>query len=586
MHDTAYRIGGLVMDAYLPSTPAKILEIGAQNVNGTLRDHAPRNAEYTGLDFEAGDGVDIVVTGLHDWNVPNDHFDMVMASSVFEHDKAFWRTFLVMCAKTRPGGHIYISAPSNGTIHRYPQDYWRFYPDAGLALEEWARNEGLGVTLVESFVAERKADVWNDFCAVFRRGPSDAELNRDFVFEKVTATNVLTWRSSQIFNPTDDSEDTRLLAAAHEEKHKWVQHSQHLAATHKSELEHHIREISRLNEEIGRHRNSLVSPDETVVAKDRELVTLRQRSEELTRELEQLNAETQVQTQDYKQRLRDQANTTGELQSRLAQREEEATQAWACAKEREEERDRLAAEVEKVRKELADANQWVGNLALTRTQNERQIARLERTLTAHSRDLARLQGSNAALSEKNNVLAQEYGVARKQERILSGQVGLLESRNLDLHKRLETLSASVKKQALPSPEPANSALTKALADAQELIERSDQATRQAEAQLKECREEIAALSRMVAQEQDNAAELEKHHIWLQAVGRFLLEQGKWWWRFMPLDWQRRTRDKRLLRRNLFDSEAYLARHLDVAASGQDPLRHFMHHGITENRRLD
>lgn len=580
MHDTAYRIGGLVMDTYLPSSPARILEIGAQNVNGTLRDHAPRNAEYVGLDFEAGDGVDVVVTGLHDWNVPDDHFDMVMASSVFEHDKAFWRTFLVMCAKAKPGGHIYISAPSNGTVHRYPQDYWRFYPDSGLALEEWARDEGFDVTLVESFVAEREADVWNDFCAVFRRGPSDADLNRDFVFRQVKATNALTWRSSQILNPTDDSEDTRLLAAAHEEQQRWVLHSQHLTATHKDQLELHVQEISRLNEEIGRHREGLASLDEKVAVKDRELAALRRRSEELTRELDQLNAETSGQAQNHEQRLREQANATSELQSRLAQREEEAVQAWACAQEREEERDRVAAEVEKVRQDLANANQWVGKLALTRTQNERQIARLERALTTHSRDLARLQGRNAVLADSNDALQQrhkalvdEHEAAKEHGRSLSDQVSLLERRNVDLQKRVDTLSAGGA-QALSSPAPARQART------------DDGAQAPVEARLKESYKEIAALSRMVAQEQDDAAELERRNTWLQAAGCFLLEPGKWWWRFMPLDWQRRTRDKRLLRRNLFDSDAYLARHPDVAASGQDPLRHFMQHGITENRRFD
>ncbi len=231
MHDTAYRIGGLVMDTYLPAFPAKILEIGSQDINGTLRDHCPRNAEYIGLDFEKGKGVDVVIAGTSDWNIPDDHFDMIMASSVFEHDKTFWKTFLEMCKKIKTGGHIYINAPSNGTIHRYPKDYWRFYPDAGLALEELAKSEGFDLILVESFVAEREVDVWNDFCAVFRRGPFDEmELNRNFVHDKVRCTNALNWRSSLVIHPTDDSEDTRILSRAHVDTHEAVRHSEHLTA--------------------------------------------------------------------------------------------------------------------------------------------------------------------------------------------------------------------------------------------------------------------------------------------------------------------------------------------------------------------
>lgn len=219
MHDTAYRIGGMVMNTYLPSSNAHVLEIGSFNVNGTLRDHAPAGMNYVGLDFEAGDGVDIVITGRDDWNVPDDHFDLVMASSVLEHDPEFWKTFVAMCRKTKSGGHLYISAPSNGTVHRYPKDYWRFYPDAGLALCETARGEGLNVTLVESFIAEREADGWNDFCAIFRIGAHPQDLNSDFVYTRVSCTNAIDWRSADVVNSIEAPEDARLLRTARDQGH-------------------------------------------------------------------------------------------------------------------------------------------------------------------------------------------------------------------------------------------------------------------------------------------------------------------------------------------------------------------------------
>jgi len=110
---------------------------------------------------------------------------------VLEHDPAVWETFEKMCRKARPGGHIYISAPSNGIVHRCPQDYWRFYPDSGLALKAWASRRELDVTLVESFMAEREADMWNDFCAIFRREPSPEPLNRNYVYPHVPCTNAI-----------------------------------------------------------------------------------------------------------------------------------------------------------------------------------------------------------------------------------------------------------------------------------------------------------------------------------------------------------------------------------------------------------
>lgn len=104
--------------------------------------------------------------------------------------------------------------------------------------------------------------------------------------------------------------------------------------------------------------------------------------------------------------------------------------------------------------------------------------------------------------------------------------------------------------------------------------------------LDECHGEIASLSDMVAEAQDRIANLEQQNDWLRDAGAFLLEQGKWWWRFMPRGWQRRKRDSRLLRRDLFDAGAYANRYPDVASSGQDPFRHFIKHGIAENRRHD
>lgn len=106
------------------------------------------------------------------------------------------------------------------------------------------------------------------------------------------------------------------------------------------------------------------------------------------------------------------------------------------------------------------------------------------------------------------------------------------------------------------------------------------------ASLNEFHAEIALLSDLVASGQDRISELETQNKWLREAGCFLLERGKWWWRFMPISWQKRKRDRRLSARNLFDSLTYVGRYPDVASSGQDPFRHFIHHGIIENRRYN
>lgn len=217
MHDTAFHIGCLAMDIYADVEAAQILELGSANVNGSLRDHALPSTQYVGIDLEAGEGVDIVATAGEPLPVKDETFDLVIASSVLEHDPAFWGTFLEMCRKAKPGGYVYINVPSNGAVHRYPEDHWRFYPDSSLALVRWARSQGVQVTLIESFVAARGADIWNDFVAIFRKDGIDREPAKLFVSDQVPSWNVRTWKSAEVLRQQDLPEDIILLQQANDE---------------------------------------------------------------------------------------------------------------------------------------------------------------------------------------------------------------------------------------------------------------------------------------------------------------------------------------------------------------------------------
>jgi hypothetical protein len=77
-------------------------------------------------------------------------------------------SFLELLRVLKPEGLLYINVPSNGSFHRYPVDCWRFYPDSGIALQNWARRNGLKeAALLESFISPPKNDNWSDFIAVF-----------------------------------------------------------------------------------------------------------------------------------------------------------------------------------------------------------------------------------------------------------------------------------------------------------------------------------------------------------------------------------------------------------------------------------
>ncbi len=210
MHDTALTLGQMFFETYVKS-PARILDVGSQDVNGSLRRFAPAGSSYVGADLAAGAGVDVVLRDPTAMPFEAGAFDVVVSTSCFEHDPMFWLTFTEILRVTREGAHIYINAPSNGNYHRFPADNWRFYPDAGLALCQWGRRQGYNVSLVESFIAPRAQDIWNDCVMVFTRATALASGAR--LSERVRgAMNVRSSAAPEtIGNHTRQTEDQRLL---------------------------------------------------------------------------------------------------------------------------------------------------------------------------------------------------------------------------------------------------------------------------------------------------------------------------------------------------------------------------------------
>lgn len=190
MHDTAYEHGRLFFELYGSEAIRTIVELGSQDLNGTLRDHCPADACYIGLDVMAAKGVDLVVNPFGPLPIATDSIDAVLTSSAFEHDVCFWETFLELIRILRPGGLLYVNVPSNDAFHRFPLDCWRFYPDAGVALVQWAARRDMRVELVESFIGLPKADRWADFVAVFRKDGGPALVRKGRIADHTPALNI------------------------------------------------------------------------------------------------------------------------------------------------------------------------------------------------------------------------------------------------------------------------------------------------------------------------------------------------------------------------------------------------------------
>ena len=147
----------------------QIVDIGSYDVNGSYRQFFRAMAwNYRGIDLEAGPGVDIVLKSPYRLPLPSHSIDLVISGQAFEHVEYFWISWLEMLRVLKPGGKIFLIAPSRGPEHRYPQDCWRFYPDGYRALAKFGRCELLEVTTDWEPHPDPGSRDWGDTVGVFQ----------------------------------------------------------------------------------------------------------------------------------------------------------------------------------------------------------------------------------------------------------------------------------------------------------------------------------------------------------------------------------------------------------------------------------
>lgn len=114
------------------ANPGRVLEIGALDVNGTVRQFFADAEAYVGTDMMAGPHVDIVTNNSSlQFVFSETKFETIIACEVLEHDIDYAHTLYAMKQLLKPRGHLIITTPTFGfPLHRYPKDYWRFGEDA------------------------------------------------------------------------------------------------------------------------------------------------------------------------------------------------------------------------------------------------------------------------------------------------------------------------------------------------------------------------------------------------------------------------------------------------------------------------
>ena len=222
MHVTAMANAEQFFNTYVHNNDSKknlkIVEIGSQDINGGIRQLAPKDSEFVGLDFQVGSGVNLLLSDPYVFPLEDENCDVVLSSSCFEHSEFFWLTFLEALRILKPHGLLYINAPSNGSFHRYPVDCWRFYPDSGVALCKWARLNGIDAELLESYVSyQQQPEPWNDFVGVFVKERKHADLYPKRITDSHTKfMNGVTNKSDEILKHSRRTQDQKRLGVMRE----------------------------------------------------------------------------------------------------------------------------------------------------------------------------------------------------------------------------------------------------------------------------------------------------------------------------------------------------------------------------------
>lgn len=181
MHKSSHSKMEWFKNTYLDkSRHLEVLDVGSLDPNGNYNYSDifnEANWNYTGLDYEAGNNVDIVVTDIYNWfEIEDNTYDVIISGQFFEHLEFFWLTMSQIERTLKPGGYVCIIAPSDGPKHGgNMKNCYKFYEDGFRALAKYVDLEVIHVSVNNS----EEADPWHDTCLVARKAGSISQENTE-----------------------------------------------------------------------------------------------------------------------------------------------------------------------------------------------------------------------------------------------------------------------------------------------------------------------------------------------------------------------------------------------------------------------
>jgi len=109
-----------------------------------------KNKEYIGCDMREGPGVDKILN-LHTIELPSESVGMALCFDTLEHVENPRKALEEIYRILKPDGIVAISSVMNFPIHDYPNDYWRFTPEAFKSILKPFSNSFVGFRGNKSF---------------------------------------------------------------------------------------------------------------------------------------------------------------------------------------------------------------------------------------------------------------------------------------------------------------------------------------------------------------------------------------------------------------------------------------------------